>query len=107
MGRQVAEGGEHWMDAELHRVEGELWQIEGPSSYSRAEACMRQAVAVARVQSSRMLELRAVTSLARLWQQQGRQDEALAILESAITWFTEGNENVDLREAAALLNTLS
>ncbi len=107
MGRQVAEGGEHWMDAELHRVEGELWEIEGPPNYSRAEVCIRQALAVAQLQSSRILELRAVTSLARLWQRQGRRrDEALAILEPAVAWFTEGNDNADLRRSVELMKAL-
>lgn len=106
MGRQVAEGGEHWMDAELHRVEGELWEAQGPPNYSRAEACIRQAVAVAQLQSSRILELRAVTSLARLWQRQGRRYEPLAMLEPMVAWFTEGNDNADLRRSVALVKAL-
>ena len=107
MGRQAAAGGEHWMDAELSCAEGELWQVEGSANLARAEACFREALAVARAQSSRILELRAAVSLARLKQRQGRRDEALATLGSVFGWFTEGRDNnADLREAAALLKAL-
>jgi len=106
MGRQVAAGGERWMDAELHRAEGELWQVEGSAHHSRAEECFRQALAVARAQSSRILELRAAFSLARLWQRQGRRDQALAKLGPVVDWFTEGRDNADRREAATLMKAL-
>ena len=106
MGRQVAIGGERWMDAELHRAEGELWQVEGPAHYPRAEACLLEALAVARAQSSRMLELRAATSLARLWHGQGRNQEALALLKPTAAWFLEGHDNADLREAVSLMKAI-
>jgi predicted ATPase len=106
MGRQVAAGGERWMDAELHRAEGELWQVEGSAHHSRAEECFRQALAVARAQSSRILELRAAISLARLWQRQKRRDQALAMLGPVADWFTEGRDNADRREAATLMKAL-
>jgi tetratricopeptide (TPR) repeat protein len=106
MGRQVAASGERWMDAELHRAEGELWQVEGSAHLSRAEVCLRQSLAVAQAQSSRILELRAAISLARLWRRQGRWDEALATLGSAADWFTEGHDNADWHEAAALMKAL-
>jgi predicted ATPase len=72
-----------------------------------AEACFHKAIEVARQQSARSLELRATMSLARLWQQQGRQEEARQMLAEIYSWFTEGFDTVDLQEAKALLEELA
>ena len=106
MGWQVAAGGERWMDAELHRAEGELWQVEGSAHHSRAEACLRQALAVARLQSSRILELRAAISLARLWQRQRRITDARNTLAPIVQWFDNDVDAADLKMARTLLNEL-
>ena len=60
---------------------------------------------MARAQSSHTLELRTATSLARLWQNRGRADEARALLQPVVAWFTEGQDTTDLREAVALMET--
>jgi predicted ATPase len=73
---------------------------------AEAEACFHQALAVARHQQAKSLELRAATSLARLWQQQGKGDEARRLLAPVYGWFTEGFETADLLEARALLENL-
>jgi predicted ATPase len=72
----------------------------------QAEACCQQALAVARHQQAKSWELRAAMSLSRLWQQQGKQAEAHALLAPIYTWFTEGFETADLQEAKALLEAL-
>jgi predicted ATPase len=107
IGRQAAAGGTHWMDAELHRAEGELRQIGGLSDQARAETSFIEAIAVARLQSSHALELRAATSLARLWQSQDREIEARTLLQPVTAWFTEGHDTADLRAAKALLDELT
>jgi predicted ATPase len=104
MGRQAAAGGAHWLDAELHRLEGELLQVGPLADLARTEAHFLEALAVARAQGSRTLELRTATSLARLWQSQGRAGEERALL-APVAWFTEGHDSTDLREAMALLRT--
>ena len=71
-----------------------------------AEICFHQALAVARQQQAKSLELRAAMSLARLWQQQGKQQEARELLVLIYDWFTEGFDTVDLQEARALLDEL-
>ena len=71
-----------------------------------AEACFHQALAVARRQQAKSLELRAATSLSRLWQQQGKQAEAHELLAPIYGWFTEGFDTKDLQEAKALLEAL-
>jgi predicted ATPase len=71
-----------------------------------AEACFQQALAVARRQQAESLELRAAISLSRLWQQQGKQAEARALLAPLYRWFTEGFDTADLQEAKALLEDL-
>lgn len=71
-----------------------------------AEECFHQAIAIARRQSAKSFELRAVMSLSRLWQQQGKKDEAWRMLAEIYDWFTEGFETVDLKEAKALLDEL-
>jgi predicted ATPase len=70
---------------------------------SQAEACFCQALDTARRQQAKSLELRAATSLARLWQQQGKQGEARALLAPLYNWFTEGFDTADLQEARQLL----
>jgi predicted ATPase len=118
----VQHTGERVWEAELHRLQGELvlqsrhkpLVPEGSMSYATghtpqpaaAEACFHQALAVARHQQAKSLELRAATSLARLWQQQGKRDEAHKLLAPVYGWFTEGFETVDLHEAKALLENL-
>jgi predicted ATPase len=71
-----------------------------------AETCLRRALEVARPQEAKTLELRAAMSLARLWQQQGKQAEAHALLAPVYGWFTEGFDTADLQEVKALLEEL-
>ena len=76
-------------------------------STQEAEACFRQAIEIARSQSAKAWELRAVMSLSRLWQQQGRQEDARQMLTEIYGWFTEGFDTADLKEAKALLQELT
>jgi predicted ATPase len=71
-----------------------------------AEACFQQALAVARRQQAKSLELRAAMSLSRLWQRQGKRVEARELLAEIYGWFTEGFDTADLQEARALLEVL-
>jgi predicted ATPase len=98
---------ERHQDAELHRLKGELLLAEAPDQVSAAEDCFRQAIETARRQQSRAWELRATMSLARLWQRQGRRDEARAELAAVYGTFTEGFTTPDLVDAAAQLNGLA
>jgi predicted ATPase len=112
---QVDNTGERWWEAELHRLQGELLlQSEpGPPAsrefvpHEAAEACFRQAIAIARRQQAKSWELRAAMNLARLWQRQGKRAAAHALLGEIYGWFTEGFETADLQEAKALLQELS
>jgi tetratricopeptide (TPR) repeat protein len=72
-----------------------------------AEACFQKAIEIARKQSAKSLELRAVTSLSRLWQQQGKKEKAHEMLSEIYGWFTEGFDTRDLQEAKALLEELT
>jgi len=99
---------ERWWEAELHRVKGELLLTNSPNTSGEAtEACFNQALDIARIQSARSLELRAATSLARLWQEQGKLKEARDLLAPIYDWFTEGFDTPDLKDAKALLDELS
>jgi predicted ATPase len=90
----------------LHRVKGELLLTNTPNAPSEAEACFNLALDIARKQSARSLELRAATSLARLWQEQRKLQEARDLLAPIYDWFTEGFDTADLKEAKALLDEL-
>ncbi|HEV8713013.1 MAG TPA: hypothetical protein VGX03_09315, partial [Candidatus Binatia bacterium] len=74
---------------------------------TEAEAYFHKAIKIARQQQAKSLELRATVSLARLWQQQGKQKEAHEVLAEIYGWFTEGFDTKDLQEAKALLEELS
>ena len=94
-------------EVELYRLQGELLLQRTPPEASAAEACLNQAIAVARQHQAKSLELRAATSLSRLWQSQGKNTMANNLLEPIYEWFTEGLDTVDLREAKQLLQTLN
>jgi predicted ATPase len=125
----VRDTGECGWEAELYRLKGELTLQEAnqkskgksqkskietnpqpltpdPHTEAEAEACFRKAIEVARRQSAKSWELRAATSLARLWQQQGKKAEAHQLLADIYRWFTEGFDTKDLQEAKALLEEL-
>ena len=95
---------ERWWEAELHRLKGEL--LAHTQDQREAETCFHHALTVARHQQAKSLELRAATSLARLWQQQGKRQEAHDLLTPVYGWFTEGFDTADLQEAKALLEEL-
>jgi predicted ATPase len=99
--------GERYYEAELYRLKGELLLMQGDEAESEAEASFHKAIEVARRQQAKSWELRATVSLCRLWQKQGRGDEAQQILAEIYTWFTEGFDTPDLQEAKALLEELS
>jgi len=108
----VDKSGERFYEAELYRLKGELTlaqsKVQGPKSkIQEAEAYFLKAIEIARKQQAKSLELRAVMSLARLWQQQGKQREAHDLLSNIYHWFTEGFNTKDLQEAKALLEELS
>jgi predicted ATPase len=113
---------ERWCEAELYRLKGELTlqrvhvssaKFQGTDArpltsdpHTEAEACFLKALAVARQQQAKSWELRASTSLARLWQQHGKKKEAHQLLSEVYNWFTEGFDTKDLQEAKALLEEL-
>ena len=101
----VARNDEHMWEAEIDRIEGELLWVQG-ASVSAIEACFARAIAGARQQAAKSFELRAATSLARLWADQGKRAEARDLLAPVYGWFTEGFDTADLKDAKALLDEL-
>jgi class 3 adenylate cyclase/predicted ATPase len=93
--------------AEAYRLQGEFLLRRAAPDAGQAEACFRQALATTRRQEAKSWELRAAMSLSRLWQQQGKRDQARELLAPIYTWFTEGFDTADLQEAKALLDELS
>ena len=92
-------------ETELHRMRGEL--LMSIRDFAGAEASFREAIAVAQRQSAKLFELRSAMSMARLWRDQGKRDEARELLAPVYGWFTEGFDTLDLKEAKALLDELS
>jgi class 3 adenylate cyclase/predicted ATPase len=103
----ATETGQHVSDAGLYHLKGELRFATDPASRAEAEALFRRALDIARAQEAKSFELRAATSLARLWQCQGKRAEARALLAPVYGWFTEGFDTGDLVEANALLDELT
>jgi len=120
----VNKNGERLWEPELYRLQGELtlqkfqvsgfkFQVNNPQAAFRnpqleeAEECFHRAIEIARKQRAKSLELRAVMSLSRLWQQQGKKEEARQMLAETYGWFTEGFDTKDLQEAKALLDELT
>jgi predicted ATPase len=125
---QVEKTGERVYEAELYRIKGELLLMQEskkqkskgksqksenteprpliPDPQGEAEACLLKAIEISRKQQAKSLELRAATSLARLWQQQGKQAAAHKLLSEIYNWFTEGFDTKDLQEAKVLLDSL-
>jgi class 3 adenylate cyclase/predicted ATPase len=102
----VEETGERRWEAEIYRLIGELTLARRGGDGTEAEACFRRALDVAGRQSAKALELRATASLARLWRDQGKPQQARDLLAPVYGWFTEGFDAPDLREARALLDAL-
>jgi predicted ATPase len=98
--------GERHYQAELYRLKGEFLLASRVENQAEAETCFREAIAIAHRQSAKSLELRAVLSLSRLFQEQGKQAEARPMLAEIYGWFTEGLDTPDLVDAAAQLNRL-
>lgn len=111
--------GECWQEAELHRLQGELLLLTSPRDPhasvthsvppmcdAEVEQCFHRALAIARHQQAKSLELRAAVSLARLRQYQGKRTEAYGLLAPAYDWFSEGFDTADLQDAKALLDEL-
>jgi class 3 adenylate cyclase/predicted ATPase len=103
---EIDRNGVRYYEAELHRVEGKLLlRLASPDEY-RAEESFRRAIGMARAQNAKSFELRASTSLARLWRHQGKRAEARDLLDPVYNWFTEGFGTKDLQEAKSLLAEL-
>jgi predicted ATPase len=96
----------HVCEAELYRLKGALRLMLATDNAAEAEACFHKALDIARRLAAKSLELRAATSLARLWQQQGKHQEAYELLAPIYGWFTEGFDTADLKDAKALLDAL-
>jgi predicted ATPase len=103
---RVNQTGERWFEAELHRLKGEAVLARSSGRAAEAEACYEHALTVARDQGARLWELRAATSLARLWRDQGRRAKARDLLTPVYGWFTEGFDTADLKSAKELLKEL-
>jgi predicted ATPase len=103
--RQVEATDERWCEADIHRVRGEIaWRR---LDLGAAEGHLIEAITIARRQDARHWELRAATSLVRLWRHQAKRAEARDLLAPIYGWFTEGFDTADLKEAKALLDELA
>jgi tetratricopeptide (TPR) repeat protein len=95
---------EHWVESELHRVQGEVYLAN--ANQARAESSFQQAVEVAHSQGAKTLELRAATNIARLWVENDEPGKAGVLLEPIYRWFTEGFGTQDLKDAKATLDQI-
>jgi predicted ATPase len=98
---------EKWFEAEVFRTAGEIGLKSLERDASKAQAYFERALAVSRQQQAKSWELRATTSLARLWREQGKVQQARELLAAVYGWFTEGFDTLDLKEAKALLDELA
>jgi predicted ATPase len=98
---------ETWLEADVHRVAKEVALMSPSPDAMKAEAHFDRALAVAREQEAKSLELRAAMSLARLWRDQGKVQQARQLLAPVYGWFTEGFDTRDLKEAKVLLEELA
>ena len=96
-----------WCDAEINRVAGEIALKSPEAGPPKAEEYFERALGVARQQQAKSWELRAAMSLARLWRDQGKVQQARELLAPVYGWFTEGFDTRDLKEAKALLEELA
>jgi predicted ATPase len=103
----AAETGERFVEAEIHRLRGNLLLAQSGDGSAEAEACYLKALEVARAQEARSFELRAARDLARLWTERGERARAEDLLAPVYGWFTEGFDTADLKEAKALLDGLA
>ena len=103
----VARQQQAWCEAEVHRIAGEIALKSPAPDTEKAQKYFERALAVARQQQAKSWELRAATSMARLWRDQGKRDEARDLLAPVYSWFTEGFDTLDLKEAKKLLDELS
>jgi predicted ATPase len=100
---------EKWWEAEVNRVAGQI-NLKSPApeaAKAEAEAYFERALVIARAQQAKSWELRAAMSMARLWRDQGKPQQARDLLAPVYNWFTEGFDTRDLKEAKALLGTLA
>jgi predicted ATPase len=105
--RTTVTTGERWCEAEINRTAGEIALISPLTDIAKSEAYFERALAVARAQQAKSWELRAAMSMARLWRDQGKREEARELLAPIYGWFTEGFDTRDLKEAKALLEELA
>jgi class 3 adenylate cyclase/predicted ATPase len=105
--RTIEETKERWFEAEIYRMAGEI-ELKSPNlGGEKPEAYFARALSIARAQQAKSFELRAATSMARLWSEQAKRDEARNLLTPAYGWFTEGFDTLDLKAAKVLLDDLA
>ena len=98
---------EKWFEADIHRIAGKIALMSPEADAAKAQEYFERALAVARKQQTKSWELRAAMSLARLWRDQGKPNEARELLAPVYGWFTEGFDTRDLKEAKVLLEELA
>ena len=103
----IEQSKQRWFEAEVNRTAGEIALLSPKPRAAKAEAYFELALAVAQAQQAKAWELRAAMSMARLWRDQGKRDEARDLLAPVYGWFTEGFDTADLKEAKALLDELA
>jgi adenylate cyclase len=99
--------GERWYEPALYRLKGDLLLQQNAGNQAEAESAFHHALIISRNQQAKSFELRTAASLAKLWQQQGKRQEAYDLLASVYNWFTEGFDTADLKEAKTLLEALA
>jgi predicted ATPase len=97
---------ERWSEVKVHLAAGKIELLSPDPDEAKAESYFERALAVARAQQAKSWELRAATSMARLWRDQGKRQQAHDLLAPVYGWFTEGFDTLDLKDAKAMLEQL-
>jgi len=98
---------ERWHEAEIHRIAGEIALLSAERNAAKVEAYFERALSIARAQQAKSWELRAAMSMARMWRDQGKHQQARDLLAPVYGWFTQGFDTLDLKQAKFLLDALA